>query len=557
MKSANAAARRRDWTAALALGAPLLVVYGVLCWAPTLFDERVYVFFNPVVAGPWPGLHEFVRISSWGTAASEPPFIFLLHWLLYRVGGEHVLFYRLTSLALHAANVFLLLGLYRRLLGREGLALAATALFALFPLHVEVLAISTFKTHLLTAFFALAVLRLLEWDRGGARRLAASWLALLAALFCKESAVVIPGLALLVDAMGPGGLREVRRRRAVLHGGLWAVTAVFMALRLGLAPPRELLTPHSERNGLPALWTALKCGLWAAGHLLWPFAPAIEHDLTAAAGAWPVLPAAAAALAALWALWRYDRVAGLAGAWAAFALTPVLLLARFQNFSLMSDRYLYLSSAGFFLAVGRVASRAEPKKGPDGRAATALTALAVAFAFAASRYAALFLDPIAVWENAVRVSPGNALAHAALGAERMEKGQFEAAAADLRAAVAVDPSYEAPYIDLATADARLGRFDEALAAARRRLDLQPDAPGFQILGETLLRASRPAMAVEALAHAAVLAPDDASIALDLGYAHLTAGDRAAARAAFARAAQDPRLTGPARTALAGMDAAGR
>lgn len=79
-------------------------------------------------------------------------------------------------------------------------------------------------------------------------------------------------------------------------------------------------------------------------------------------------------------------------------------------------------------------------------------------------------------ERGLRLSPldpWRSSAHFAFSIAKFHRGQYEEAAADARKAVQSSPGFSIPYVSLAAALAKLGRLQEAKAAAARALELQP------------------------------------------------------------------------------------
>ena len=503
----------RRW---LLWGAAFLLVYAILCWAPPIYDDRRYFLENPLVHGPWPGLRAFLDQSTFGGQATESPLTFLLHRLLYSLAGEHMLLCRLTSLLLHAANVLLFYRVCRRLLDDADLAFAAAALFSLFPTHVEVLAISTYKTHLIVSFCALLVMDL-QAREGGWWRDCACWAALVLAALFKESAVVIPFLALLVDRLGP---EAGRRRNAALHAGLFAIAGAYLVLRVTCIPLQGQVL--DLRGGFWAnhLLTSAKVFLWDLGHLLLPWPLSLEHDLRTvrqAQGAVPILAALAAVAFLSHRLYRRDRLAWGGWVWAALALGPFLNLVPHQNFSLVSDRYLYLASAGYVLALARLAGLwSEGRPAARRLVLLAGTALAACYGALALRHGGRFLDPVELWTHAVERAPRNFRTYANLGEAYRDRGLYEQAASVLSRAIELAPQYPDAHMDLALTYASMDRLDDAIAEARRRVALLPDFEGTVNLGAFLLNAGRPQEALPVLRQAVQLKPDSAEALIDLG-----------------------------------------
>ncbi len=117
----------------------------------------------------------------------------------YHAFGLNPFFYNLDNLLLHIANAFLVWALVSYLTGNAVVGFWSGLLFAIHPIHWEAVANISGRPILLCAFFGfLSFLSFLHADtRRQTGWLAVSLAAFTAALLCKESAVVIPGVFFL------------------------------------------------------------------------------------------------------------------------------------------------------------------------------------------------------------------------------------------------------------------------------------------------------------------------------------------------------------------------
>lgn len=187
--------------------------------------------------------------------------------------GEGAWGFHLVNLLLHAGVVLLL---WRTLLVWGGSRLAAglaALLFALHPLHVEVVNVVVGRSELLVAFFLLAAF--LAAQRSGAR---ASWLVglcYLLALLSKENAITFLGLLPLWDFFHEG--QGSWRRRWPLYAGLFAVTVCWLLWRqygvINPLPPFELAEAAAPLAYVPVttrILTALQLQWLYLGKLFIP-----------------------------------------------------------------------------------------------------------------------------------------------------------------------------------------------------------------------------------------------------------------------------------------------
>ncbi len=333
---APAAAGRSWWRPALPLALAAVLVYLPLQGLPFLADD----YLSLERPSMWWSLHAtlFRPLDGLLLAAQRAAF------------GLHPLPYHLLALGLHVAVVLCAWRLLARLAGGPT-ALLATLLFLLYPRSIEAVAWISAADNELP--YALGVLvALLLWTAPGPffRRWRGALVALcyLLALSAKQSAVVLPGAVVLLEAgtgdRGDGGWREVLIRARALVRDLWPVGAVFVAYALftGLQLTLAYHTPGHSQYGLVRPKELLHYIVEYPILGLLPFISA--HWLQPARHA--VLLAAPVALLLL----RWLRAGGWRRTgvlWFAVFSLPTLLFAPFGP----SNEYFYLPALGICLAV--------------------------------------------------------------------------------------------------------------------------------------------------------------------------------------------------------------
>lgn len=252
--------------------------------------------------------------------------------------------FHLTNLVAHAAVAWLVGALAAALGAGAGVALASSLLFAAHPVQTEAVTYVSGRTDVLCALWALA--GLLVWRR--ARRWADPWAlgssaAFLAALLCKEVAVLIP-LVLLVRGSHPS---RAMTPRPVLP---LAVAVVWLAWFVAASP--AAVSAAGLRARLPAIAVMAldyaRLLAWPAGLHLERFVPVAGWSPAAAAGAWLGVALLALALVLL-----ARRAAGgavlLALAMAAYApvsgVVPVYPAVA-SRVLFAAEHFLYLPLAG-------------------------------------------------------------------------------------------------------------------------------------------------------------------------------------------------------------------
>ncbi|HEV8599058.1 MAG TPA: hypothetical protein VGQ69_06830, partial [Gemmatimonadales bacterium] len=300
--------------------------------------------------------------------------LFALEWAL---GAGRPLVFHLVNVLLLLLVAVLFWRLARRLL--EPLpAFAASALFAVHPVHVEAVANGVGQSELLMTLFALlAVERYLVWRQNGPlglRRRVALAVFTLGAILSKETGYVTPFLLLSAEALlggrdAPSWRVRLRAMGPVLFLQFGVVLAAFLLRLIVLgaaageltAPALRNLSPVERITGMLAAvpqWTRLL--FWPA-HLQAEYGPP-ALPVTGGFGLAHVLGLLILLLAValvVW-CWRIWPVIALGLVWIAIALAPVsnVLVA---SGVILAERTLFLPSAGAMLALGGVLAAALPR----------------------------------------------------------------------------------------------------------------------------------------------------------------------------------------------------
>ncbi len=481
--------RRAAWAlvpALLALAVYAGAVGGELVWDDEIVQARQMVAFRTLrdVFLPPAGLHQ------WSLDYYRPVVIlsYLLDQALFGRGaaaGPHAM-----VVLFHAWNSVWVAAFARRLLldrgerARDLGVLAAGALFAVHPVHVESVCWITGRSDTVATMFALPAAWLaLAWrDRGGAARLALAVLAYLAACLSKEIGLAVwlalPALVALAprpaDGGGaaPGPLRA-NLRAWPLHAGFAAATAVYFALRTAadVAYGQALAAGPAEL----ARRAAGAAAYYLGGALL-PLRA--SHFVTAFPPAWATALGVALWLALLGlalAAWRRGRgVPLLAWAWFAVTLAPSLAIAvRSISETPLAERYLYLPSVAPALAAGWLVALRPAARGVR----VALAALVLVGAVATAARGRIWQDDLRLWTAAVAVAPDHSLPRHHLGMAQQRRGLHAEAVASFQEAVerATGPEKVAlARNNEARSLAELGRLGEAEQSLRAALAASPE-----------------------------------------------------------------------------------
>ncbi|HTX35790.1 MAG TPA: tetratricopeptide repeat protein [Bryobacteraceae bacterium] len=478
-------------------------------------DDKIQLLKNPLVTSVAQIPHIFGSgvWSILGIPGSPGnyyrPLQFLVYLALYEGFGFHAAAFHLFMILLHAVNTLLLYLLVRRL-WTPRIALAAGALFAVHPIHTEVVDwVAALPDLMVTTLALLGVLWLARRDdppRGW--RIAGHCGLYLAALLTKETgAMLLPLYAGFGCICRERGWRELRHN-AALYAAMAGTFGIYLLMRrtaLGsLAPGQEAffhLTPLEF-----ALSAVVLAGQYLAA-LLFPANLSYFHVFHPTAGLTPALLLAAVALAAIAAaLWRFRPPLVAYGVfWIAVTLAPAFNLTGVGQ-NVFAERYLYLPSVGFCWIAGWAWDRLAGYQPRWAMAVAAVLLLACAGQAAARN--GDWRDDYTLFQITLRQAPTSGWLHNWMAGVYVERHQFDRALAEERLAVEYEPRAPAFHENLGNillvTDPRA-----AIAEFQKLLALQPGrAENHSDLGIALEAAGQPRQAAAEYETALRLEPGD-------------------------------------------------
>lgn len=466
--------------------------YGFVNWD----DERNFVT-NAEFRGLEP--RNFVWFFTTDHMGHYQPLNWLSFGVDYSISGLNPGRFHLTQIILHGVAALLVFALARKLLRIANpdfgpnvvtfSSLVAALLFAVHPLRVESVVWLSARTHILAALFFLSAL--LIYLRAHVRSpdqstspqtLVMTGLFFLAALLCKEVAVTLPAILLILDIYPlrrlPASPKHWTRppARSILAEkipffifSLAAIVAAFVAANEGATS----LTSHPLSRRFAQIPYAIVFYLEKS---LIPIQLSPLYDFPPRFG-WshPRVWFAVAVLALLAAIvWRgRRRCPALAAAFAAYVVLVLPISGLTQRGpQLTADRYSYLSClpwalvGGYLFAIGGL-------RRPALTIAAAIMMLS-AMAYRTIQQIPLWADSVTLWEHAARLDPANSAAFANLGQAYETLGRHNDAIVSYKRALALRPHHPNVQRNLGGVYNRLYRNDEAIVAYLADLADNPD-----------------------------------------------------------------------------------
>jgi len=464
-----------------ALGALSLGLLAALCYLPAMlwggFVWDDFIWFQSRAVLEWSGLG---TIWSWPSRIYREvhywPLTYSTFWLEHKIWGLAPAGYHVVNVLLHLFNCLLVWRLLLRLAVPGAWVVAAV--FAVHPVHVESVAWIIERKDVLSGLFYLAAvlvwLRFLEQPRPW--RYGLALLLFAAGMLSKSIVVTLPAVLLILQWWKEGRItvRDLRR-----------VAPFFLvALLLAAAELYSYGSRHASLDySLPERMFIAARALWFyAGKLVWPTDLAVIYprwDISPGdPWAWLYLAGAAALAAALWFLRHRIGRGPLAGAlFFAVTLSPVLgfLNHGYMLYSFVADRFQYLAGIGVLaVLIGAAAQGAGRLSVRLKSGATGLLVVVLALLGTASwRQAGIYRDGVTFYSHIVSLNPQAWNAHNNLSIQLDKVGRLEEALAAARIAVEKRPDQAKSLSLLGGALIHMQQFVEAEEILRRALEIDP------------------------------------------------------------------------------------
>ena len=472
----------------------------------------------------WPTLGEHLGLYR--------PLAIFGYALQWAAGGGAPWVFHVVSVLMHAAVTVLVLLLLRRLVSPAA-ALAGALLFAVHPLHSEVVANVVGQAEMIAAAGVLGAC-ILHASRPagqiamGRGRLAAIPPIFLAALFAKEGAVVLPALLVVLDAAQRRVGFERQSLARYARGMILPLVVLALTLAGYLAVRVHVLGSIGGVDAAPNLpflrqefrvFSALRAWPEYVRLLVWPFDLSADYSpgvILPASGFTPlvilgtILLAATAAIALATPAWP---AAGLPAAWFLVAVFPVSNLLMPIGV-LLAERVLYLPSVAVCFVVAAVADRIRAVAKPRALrfATVGAAALLTAFAVRSTLRNPDWSSTSAVWDALVRDHPESYRAQWVNGFRMRQRGNTDLARQYFEIAYRIWPDDAELLNNLAGVYIELNDYARAIPILEQSRALSDVLDRTEVfLAYALLGVGRPADALASIGRADRIGADKAIV----------------------------------------------
>ncbi len=538
----------------LVLALLISLVYARTFHAPLVLDDIRTIVDNPVIHD----LSNFSHLQTWAKPRPVAEFSFALN---YALGGADPLGYHLLNTLIHVLNSFLvyLLAFFvlsrlasrpygqdreaqvRNLFWIRAGAFFCALVFALHPLQTMAVTYIAQRYSSLAALFSLACIVFYILGRLGQESLRSksyqkgffilAFFAALLAFLSKQSAVVLPGLVLLVEFLLFSRSRAQFKKMAVILAPAIMAFALFVLYSAGVFGPDwslgRLLADISQRSAETqevSRWIYLCTQFGVIVQYLWltvlPVGQNIDHMYPFVSGFWEGwTPFYFLLLLSLLAIavfsWRWLPVLALGIGWLFIALSVESGVIPIRD--AMFEHRMYLPMFGPALLAGYLCYYAGSSLRRPALVAAGLVLVLVLLSSATLARNELWRDPVALWTDSVQKNPENDRAWNNLGQARLEQGSLEQAAEHLQRALEINSDNPRAKGNLGYIYFRQGRPDKALPLLEQAAKALPRSADFQYnLGVALGAQGKSRQAVKQYKAVLQLRPEYQQARMNLG-----------------------------------------
>jgi tetratricopeptide (TPR) repeat protein len=521
---------------ALIVGFTAITLYPVLRNGFTNWDDDLMVTKNQKV----------FNLSSSGVrtiftafdVSTYVPLTILSYAVEYRLAGLNPGVFHADNLLLHLLNCLLVFGLVLILSRNFNVALIASLLFGIHPLHVESVAwITERKDVLYSLFFLSGLILYLRYQE--VRKIYLYVLtvaACLLSLLAKPMALTFPFILLLLDYLRK---RKIDRTGIIEKIPFFSLTLIFVAINLlaqgSLQYPFRRYVQHLFIFGYNLFFYLFRIVLPVNLSALHPY-PADLPTVPL-----PYLACLVFAICLAWVVLRYyrnNRTVMFGALFFLITILPVSQLLPLAGPAIVSERYTYLPSIGLFFILGSVLTGFyERKTHGENRYLAWFVSLAIiaACAIISHQRAYAWKDSFTLWNDVLAKYPNAAVPNNSLGTTYYEAGDYARALPYFEKAIALKSDYADPYHNRGLIYLKKGLLDQAVADLTLAIKYKPNNfSAYNARGVAYFKKQDPGRALADLNEALKIRPNDHEVYNNLGNVYFAQGRLAEAIAAYRR-----------------------
>ena len=500
----------------------------------TNWDDQGYVTENPVVKNLTAENLKLLLTDNF--VANYHPLTMLTLALDYAVAGESATWFHLINLLLHLFNTFLVFYLVWMIFKNleiaffTEMAILVAALFGVHTLHVESVAwIAERKDVLYSLFFLSSLISYLKYLNSGKSKFYIYALVLFVfSLFSKGQAVTLAVSLVTIDFLfqrklfsGKVLLEKVPFLALAILFGIFALNAQDESEALaGLTQEHVSFMERLMFAAYGYVAYHLKLILPLNLSAVYPYPPKTEGGGFPTIYYLATIPALGI-LASIVYFLKKNRV--IAFAFLFFLINVALVLQIIPvGSAIMADRYVYISSIGFFMLIAYLLSRYLDKHRTKFNMVLGVAAvyLLILTGMTYSR-AQVWENSQSLWDDVIEKHPTVQLAWNNRGNLKYKAGNLQGALTDYTEAMKIQAGHPEAYMNRGTVKHDMGDFQGAMADYNQALQIDPNnAKVLYGRGGTYLSLGKFAQAVKDYDKAISLSPNYAAAYSNRGNAHM-------------------------------------
>jgi len=472
-----------------------------------VWDDRTLFIVN-YNQWQWKNIKELISRPDNLFGVNENPYYRPLPNLTYLIDryiwGRNASGYHLFNILFHTLSTITVFYIAQSLLGNFYTSAATCLLFAVHPIHTEVVAWVNGRNNAIAGFFYLLAFynyiryRTLEFKSA----LLFSLIAFACSLFSKEYALTFPIIMLLYEI----SYQQNRLKTAPLlthMTRLWLpyflIIIFFLFIRSLSLPSLGSIPLHMDML-FERILTVPKTVLLYLRLLILPLGLTPFHDISFIEHPWNfefIFQFLALTTILLFWIKSYRKSIPLffGIGWILVTLMPVLNIIPLSNTTtFFAERYLYLPCFGFCLLVGNLLitffkSGDRPKKSRVYVAIFLLVVTVEAFGFETIKRNLIWRNELTLWKDAEIKSPNSFMVRTNLALALFEKGRLNEAHKKIKEAIGLFPYHDTPYYILGVILYYKGSFDKSIEALDKTLQMNPHHTGATNLLEAISKKS--------------------------------------------------------------------
>ena len=452
------------------------------------YDDDVYITENPNVQA---GLT--ARSVKWaftsGHAANWHPLTWLSHMLDYQLFGPNPFYHHLTNVFFLILNSLLLLIIFKKATGNLWASAFAAAVFALHPLRVESVAWVAERKDVLSGLFWLLTIAAHFWyaSRPSILRYLCVFISLALGLMAKPMLVSLPLILILLDywplnRFDPNwtDIKNKAPKLIIEKLPLFLLVIASMIVTFLVQQKAGAMFPGSNYSLPVRISNALVVYIGYMSKMLFPWHLAVLYPHPGGTLAiWKPVASLILLLSMTTAILyksRNYRFLAAGWLWYIIALIPVIGLVQVGE-QAMADRYTYLTSIGFFIALIWPIAQLQKKYKQITKPLCILAVITIVAMIAATRdQVKYWKDDTTLFTRTIEVTKNNYIIHNNLGYTLFSKSRFDEAIGLFNKALEFKPDYAKAGNNKALVYLTTGKFDKAVECLQQTVKMAPYWP---------------------------------------------------------------------------------